>query len=64
MVRATIDLGCIIKKSPTALRCWGGITPANTAGDFCLFGDYCWTGRTGMPSHCSAVLPIPRAPSS
>ena len=24
MVRATIDLGCIIKKSPTAGGCWGG----------------------------------------
>ena len=25
MVRATIDLGCIIKKSPTAGGCWGNI---------------------------------------
>jgi hypothetical protein len=23
MVRATIDLGCIIKKTPTAGGCWG-----------------------------------------
>ena len=48
MVRATIDLGCIIKKTPTA---WGAVGDCGLGGD----GDYGQTARTGSPMRQSST---------
>ena len=55
MVRATIDLGCIIKKSPTAEGCWGIIVGKGETGLGANSAD-----RSSVVA-VAVVVPIPEA---